>query len=128
MNIGDVAKASGVSAKLIRHYEEIGVISKAGRTDAGYRQYTEKDIHNLRFVKRARSLGFAMKDIKLLLGLWRNKNRSSLEVKTLATNHIRDLEGKIQEMQEMVMSLKHLSRNCHGDSRPDCPILEGLAK
>lgn len=127
MNIGEVAKASGVNAKLIRHYESIGIIPKAGRSDAGYRIYKEGDIHTLTFVKRARSLGFSMKEIKKLVGLWRNKTRASSEVRILATNHIKQLESKISELQAMVDTLKNLSKHCHGDHRPDCPILEGLA-
>lgn len=127
MNIGEVAKASGINAKLIRHYESIGIIPKAGRSDAGYRIYKESDVHILAFVKRARSLGFSMKEIKKLVSLWRNKTRASSEVRNLATNHIKQLESKINELQSMVDTLKHLSKHCHGDHRPDCPILEGLA-
>lgn len=126
MNIGEVAKASGVNAKLIRHYESIGIIPKASRTDAGYRIYKETDVHILAFVKRARSLGFSMKEIKKLVSLWKNKSRASSDVKALAATHIRQLEQKINELQSMVDTLKHLSRNCHGDHRPDCPILDGL--
>ncbi len=126
MNIGELAKSSGVNAKLIRHYESIGLIPKAARTGSGYRTYSEKDIQFLRFVKRARGLGFSMKEIKKLISLWRNKSRASKEVKALATSHILDLERKITEMQEMVYNLKVLARNCHGDNRPDCPIITGL--
>jgi Cu(I)-responsive transcriptional regulator len=126
MNIGELAKSSGVNAKLIRHYEAIGLIPKARRTDAGYRQYTESDIQFLRFIKRARRFGFSMKEIKKLMGLWRNKSRASEEVKSLAMNHLRDLEKKIREMQEMADSLRTLAKKCHGDHRPDCPILKGL--
>jgi Cu(I)-responsive transcriptional regulator len=126
MNIGELAKSSGVNAKLIRHYESIGLIPKASRTEAGYRVYTDLDIQFLRFIKRSRSLGFSMKEIKKLVGLWRNKSRASREVKALATAHIEDLEKKIVEMQEMVANLKTLARNCHGDGRPDCPIIKGL--
>lgn len=128
MNIGEAARISGVNAKLIRHYESIGIIPKAQRTDAGYRLYTEADVHILVFVKRARGLGFSMKEIKKLVGLWRNKSRASSEVKALAQTHIKDLENKIKELQEMADTLRHLSRNCHGDNRPDCPILENLAR
>lgn len=126
MNIGELAKSSGVNAKLIRHYESIGLIPKASRTDAGYRIYTKNDVQYLRFVKRARSLGFSMKEIKKLLSLWRNKSRASKEVKNLATQHLSDLEAKIKEMQEMADSLRDLAHNCHGDSRPECPILKDL--
>jgi len=128
MNIGEVAKASGINAKLIRHYESIGIIPKAGRSVSGYRVYKESDVHILAFVKRARSLGFSMKEIKKLVSLWRNKTRASSEVRTLALNHVKQLETKISELQSMVDTLKNLSKNCHGDHRPDCPILEGLAE
>lgn len=127
MNIGEASKKSGVSAKLIRHYESIGIIPKASRALSGYRTYSEKEVNILRFVKRSRGLGFSMEEIKKLVGLWRNKKRASLEVKKLATKHIENLELKIQELQTMVDSLKHLANNCHGDDRPDCPILEELA-
>ncbi|MCB0347575.1 MAG: MerR family transcriptional regulator, partial [Bdellovibrionales bacterium] len=115
MTIGELAKASGVNAKLIRHYESIGLIPKAARTESGYRFYKESDTQFLRFVKRARGLGFSMKEIKKLMGLWRNKTRASKEVKSLANKHIAELEFKIKEMQEMVDNLVKLSRNCHGD-------------
>lgn len=128
MNIGEVAKASGINAKLIRHYESIGIIPKAGRSLAGYRVYKTTDVHILTFVKKARGLGFSMKEIKKLVSLWRNKNRASSEVKNLATAHIKQLEQKISELQSMVDTLKHLSRHCHGDNRPDCPILDSLEK
>jgi len=128
MNIGEAAKASGVNAKLIRHYESIGVIPKASRTQSGYRVYSDADVHTLIFVKRARGLGFSMKEIKKLLSLWRNKLRASSEVKALVQEHIKLLEEKIKELEAMRDTLKHLARNCHGDNRPDCPILENLAK
>ena len=128
MNIGEAAKASGINAKLIRHYESLGIIPKAQRSDSGYRQYSDSDVHILIFVKRARAMGFSMKEIKKLVSLWRNKTRASAEVKQLATTHIKSLEKKIAELQAMVTSLKHLSHNCHGDHRPDCPILEDFAK
>lgn len=128
MNIGEVAKASGVNAKLIRHYEAIGIIPKASRTDSGYRVYSDTDVNILTFVKHARSLGFSMKEIKKLVSLWRNKSRASSDVKALANTHIKEMEQKILELQEMVKTLKHLSKHCHGDDRPDCPILDGLAK
>ena len=128
MNIGELAKKSGVNAKLIRHYESIGLIPKASRSDSGYRTYSENDVHILKFVKRARGLGFAMKEIKKLISLWRNKSRSSKDVKSLAVSHLRELENKILELQEMADTLRHLSRNCHGDHRPDCPIIKDLEK
>ncbi|MCC2680268.1 MAG: cueR [Pseudobdellovibrio sp.] len=127
MNIGEAAKISGVNSKLIRHYEEIGIIPKASRSESGYRTYAEADVHILSFVKRARNLGFSMKEIKKLVSLWRNKTRASSEVKTLALKHVEEMEKKINELQEMVKTLKHLSKNCHGDGRPDCPILNDLA-
>jgi len=126
MNIGEAAKTSGVNAKLIRHYEAIGMIPKASRSDSGYRTYSEADVHVLSFVKRARNLGFSMKEIKKLVGLWRNKSRASSDVKDLALVHIKEMEEKISTLQAMVQTLKHLSRNCHGDQRPDCPILNDL--
>jgi len=128
MNIGEAAKVSGINAKLIRHYEEIGIIPKASRSDSGYRVYSESDVHVLSFVRRARSLGFSMKEIKKLVGLWRNRSRASSEVKTLAQTYIKVLETRIKEMQAMRDTLQKLARTCHGDNRPDCPILEDLAK
>jgi len=127
VNIGEAAKISGVNAKLIRHYESIGIIPKASRSDAGYRTYTETDVHILSFVKRSRNMGFSMKEIKKLVSLWRNKTRASSEVKNLAIKHIEEMEQKILELQSMVQTLKHLAKNCHGDGRPDCPILNDLA-
>lgn len=126
MRIGKLSKQSGVSEKLIRHYESIGLIPKASRTESGYRDYSENDIQFLKFIKRARGLGFAIKEIKKLIGLWRNRTRSSRDVKALALNHVQTLEIKIAEMQEMVDNLKKLAHNCHGDSRPDCPIIKDL--
>lgn len=126
MNIGELAKTSGVNAKLIRHYESIGLIPKASRSFSGYRTYGDKDIHVLKFVKRSRNLGFPMKEIKKLIGLWRNKNRPSKEVKELALSHLKILEEKISELEEMACALRHLAQNCHGDHRPDCPILNNL--
>lgn len=128
MNIGDLAKASGVNAKLIRHYESIGLIPKASRTTSGYRVYSENDIQFLRFIRRARGLGFSMKEIKKLLSLWRNRSRASRDVKALVQEHLRNLEAKIAELQEMTATLRSLSSCCHGDQRPDCPILENLGK
>lgn len=127
MNIGEASKKSGVSAKLIRHYESIGLIPKASRALSGYRTYSDREVNILKFVKRSRSLGFSMEEIKKLVSLWRNKKRTSQEVKKLATKHIDELEQKITELQSMVETLKHLAMNCHGDDRPDCPILDELA-
>ena len=127
LSIGAAAKASGVSAKMIRHYESIGLLPTAERSNGNYRLYGEQDVHNLRFIQRARSLGFPLETIRELLALWRNRQRSSAQVKKLAMSHVATLEAKIAEMQEMVGALRHLAENCHGDERPDCPILEGLA-
>jgi Cu(I)-responsive transcriptional regulator len=127
LSIGGAAKASGVSAKMIRHYESIGLLPPAERSNGNYRLYGHQDVHNLRFIHRARSLGFPLETIRELLALWRNRQRSSSQVKKLALTHVAGLEAKIAEMQEMAAALKHLAQNCHGDERPDCPILEGLA-
>jgi MerR family copper efflux transcriptional regulator len=127
MTIGQAAKSSAVSAKMIRHYESIGLLPKAQRTQSGYRLYDDNDVHTLRFIQRARSLGFPLETIRTLLALWRNRRRSSAQVKDLAERHVADLERKIAEMQSMVRTLKHLSHHCHGDDRPDCPILDDLA-
>ena len=126
-NIGQAAEASGVSAKMIRHYEENGFIPKAGRTVAGYRIYKDADVHTLRFIRRARDLGFSLKEIKALLGLWQSRRRESSEVKKLAMRHVHELDAKIAEMQSMRRTLVNLAEHCHGDHRPDCPILEDLA-
>lgn len=127
MNIGRAAEASGVSAKMIRHYESVGLLPLAGRTVAGYRIYRDSDVHTLRFIRRARDLGFSMKEIGALVGLWRNRGRASGDVKKLAGRHMRQLDEKIRELQAMRETLAHLSEHCHGDERPDCPILEDLA-
>lgn len=124
MIIGEVSKKSGVSAKLIRHYESIGIIPKASRALSGYRTYSEKDIHVLKFIKRTRSLGFSIAEIKKLVGLWKNKKRQSKEVKVLAQKHILLLENKITELNSIVLTLKHLTDSCQGNDRPDCPILD----
>ncbi len=127
-NIGAASKASGVSAKMIRHYEAIGLLSKVSRTFGNYRVYSTNDIHVLRFIRRARDLGFSIEEIRELLGLWRNKSRSSAAVKKIAGKHIGDLRLKIAELQSMMQTLEHLTRNCHGDHRPDCPILDDLSR
>ena len=126
MNIGQAAEASGVSAKMIRHYEEIGLVPKVARTQAGYRLYREADVHVLRFIRRARDLGFSMKEIKDLLGLWGNRRRASADVKRLALKHVEELDARIAEMQSVRKTLAQLAQHCHGDDRPDCPILEDL--
>jgi Cu(I)-responsive transcriptional regulator len=127
LNIGDAASAAGVSAKMIRHYEDIGLIPKAPRTVSGYRKYSQNEVHVLRFIRQARSLGFSIKQIGELLGLWQNSRRSSSTVKRLALEHIGELEEKIREMQAMKATLERLARHCHGDDRPECPIIDELA-
>ena len=127
MNIGQAARASGVSAKMIRHYESVGLLPPAARTDAGYRQYTANDIHTLRFVRRSRDLGFSLDAIGDLLALWHDRSRSSRQVKRLALSHIAALDAKVQQLLAMKATLEELVRCCHGDDRPDCPIIEGLA-
>lgn len=126
-NIGEAAQLSGVSAKMIRHYESIGLIPEAGRTFAGYRIYSDGDVHRFQFIKRARTLGFPIVQIKALLGLWSDRSRASSEVKKLAQAHADELAARIAEMQAMQHTLQDLANRCHGDDRPDCPILEDLA-
>ena len=128
MKIGEAAAASGVSAKMIRHYEAHGLISRAGRTQSGYRVYDADDVHVLRCIRRARDLGFSMKEIKILLGLWANRRRASADVKRLASRHIEELDARIAAMQAMRRTLVDLTHSCHGDERPDCPILDDLAR
>jgi Cu(I)-responsive transcriptional regulator len=127
LNIGEAARASGVSAKMIRHYEDTGVVPKPPRTVAGYRLYREADVHTLRFVHRARELGFPVREVAALVGLWRNRRRSSADVRRVASRHLAALEKKIGQLDAMRRTLKHLVRNCHGDGRPECPILDDLA-
>jgi MerR family transcriptional regulator, copper efflux regulator len=127
MNIGQAASASGVSAKMIRYYESIGLAPAAGRTAAGYRVYTDNDIHRLRFIRRSRDLGFSVEQMETLLALWSDRSRASADVKKLALAHVDELEGKIRQIKSMVETLRHLADHCHGDSRPDCPILDDLA-
>lgn len=127
MNIGEAAKASGVSAKMIRHYESVGLFPEALRTESGYRQYGEKELGTLRFIRHSRDLGFSIEQIRELLGLWQNRRRPSRQVKALAQAHIQELEQKLQELQAMKATLEHLVHCCHGDDRPDCPIIDTLA-
>jgi len=126
-NIGEAARASGVSAKMIRHYEQTGVVPPPPRTAAGYRLYRETDVHTLRFVQRARELGFPVKEIKELVGLWTSRRRSSAEVHRVASRHLAALERKLGQMEAMRGTLRQLVRACHGDERPECPILDDLA-
>jgi MerR family transcriptional regulator, copper efflux regulator len=128
LDIGRASKASGVSVKMIRHYEEIGLLGKVARTYANYRVYTDGNVHTLRFIKRARALGFSIDDIRELLSLWQNKSRPSASVKKVAAGHMDELKRKIAEMQSMLTTLQHLTHHCHGDQRPDCPILDDLAR
>ena len=128
MNIGEAARSSGVSAKMIRYYEQAKLIQTAARTESSYRVYTHKDVEVLRFVHQARRLGFSMKQISTLLGLWEDRNRPSREVKLLAQAHIKELGQRIQDLPEMRDTLQYLAGHCRGDSRPDCPILEGLVR
>lgn len=125
--IGEAAVASAVTAKMIRHYESIGLMPTAGRTFAGYRLYAESDLHRLRFIKRARTLGFSIREIEQLLDLWDDRQRASSEVKQLALQHAKALEQKIREMESMRATLTELARRCQGDNHPECPILEDLA-
>jgi len=126
MNIGQASRASGVSAKMIRYYEQTGLIPRADRTGSGYRDYSDTDVHMLRFIRRARDLGFSVAEINGLLELWRDESRQSAEVKRLAEGHIAELERKIQALQEMAQTLKMLVNACRGDHRPHCPILMRL--
>ena len=127
MNIGEAAGASGVSAKMIRHYEELGLLPEARRTDSGYRQYEQNEVQTLRFIRHARDLGFSLSEIAELVGLWQNRRRPSRQVKALAQAHIKELELKAAELLVMKTALEHLVQSCHGDDRPECPILDGLA-
>ncbi len=126
MNIGEASKASGVSAKMIRHYESIGLLRPPARASNDYRQYAERDLHELRFIARARALGFSMKEIRDLLSLWRNRRRASAQVRAIAGTHLKALEQRIVMMESVRATLSELVRCCHGDDRPDCPILDDL--
>lgn len=126
-NIGQAASQSGVSAKMVRHYEALGLLPAVHRTDAGYRQYGDRQIHTLRFIRRARDLGFRVAEIAELLRLWQNQDRASADVKRIAQAHVADLERRIAGMEAMRQTLAQLADCCAGDDRPDCPILSGLA-
>lgn len=128
LNIGQAAALSGVSAKRIRHYESLGLLAKVGRTEAGYRQYGEQDVHTLRFIRRARELGFGMAEIGDLLLLWQDRKRASSDVKRIALAHVADLERRMAEMAAMKRTLERLAQCCRGDGRPECPILDELAE
>jgi MerR family copper efflux transcriptional regulator len=127
MNIGEAAQASGVTAKMIRHYESIGLIGEARRTDAGYRVYNQQDVQVLQFIHRGRALGFSLDQIRELLALWQDKHRASADVRALANQHIAELNKKIAELESMRRTLEQLASSCHGDGRSQCPILDDLA-
>ncbi|MBL8788853.1 MAG: Cu(I)-responsive transcriptional regulator [Rhizobiales bacterium] len=127
MNIGEAAKATGLSTKMIRHYEGTGLLRPPVRTRSGYRVYSDEDVHTLHFIRRARDLGFSVRQMADLLALWQNRKRSSADVKRLALAHADSLELKMRELQDMAEALRHLARHCHGDSRPACPIIAELA-
>jgi MerR family transcriptional regulator, copper efflux regulator len=125
-NISEAARRSGVSAKMVRHYESLGLLPSVGRSESGYRQYTDKEVHTLRFIKRSRDLGFSMTEIADLLKLWQNRRRSSADVRRIAARHAADLTQRMAEMDSMRRTLQHLIHCCQGDHRPDCPILDEL--
>ncbi|WP_324751220.1 Cu(I)-responsive transcriptional regulator [Sphingomonas sp. LY54] len=127
MNIGQASGQSGVSQRMIRHYEAIGLIPKAKRRESGYRDYDDRDVHTLRFIRRARDLGFPIEEIGQLLALWQDRSRASADVKALANARAEELKRKEREIRAMRRSLEELARHCHGDARPDCPILDDLA-
>ncbi|MDE1147932.1 MAG: Cu(I)-responsive transcriptional regulator [Azospirillaceae bacterium] len=126
MNIGEAAKASGVSIKMIRYYDQVGLVRPAGRSEGNYREYDARALNELRFIKRSRGLGFSLEEIAQLLSLWRDRDRPSREVKAIAQRHLDDLDARIREMQAVADTLRHLSHCCAGDDRPDCPILADL--
>jgi len=127
MNIGQAAKRTGLSAKMIRYYESIGLLKPASRTDSGYRLYGPDDLHSLTFIKRSRDLGFSLEEVAKLLTLWQDRQRASADVKALASEHIADLNRRIEELVSLRNTLSELVAHCHGDDRPDCPILKDLA-
>jgi Cu(I)-responsive transcriptional regulator len=128
MQIGEAAARSGVSSKMIRYYEEIGLVPRSARQPQGYRDYDDQDVHRLRFVARARDLGFSIKEIAELLRLYSDRMRSSADVKRIALRHVAELEAKIRTMRQLKRTLQQLAERCHGDHRPECPILEDLAR
>jgi Cu(I)-responsive transcriptional regulator len=128
VNIGEAAAASGVSAKMVRHYESLGLLRKVQRSEAGYRQYGDNEVHTLRFIRRARDLGFSIAEIGELVKLWQDRRRASAEVKRIALSHVADLQRRMDEMAAMKRTLEHLAACCRGDQRPDCPILDELAR
>ena len=125
--IGVAARLSNVSARMVRHYESLGLLARVARTDSGYRQYSEADVHTLQFIKRGREMGFSMADITELVSLWHNRRRASASVKRIAQKHVDELAQRIEAMQAMQRTLSGLMEHCHGDDRPDCPILDDLA-
>jgi MerR family copper efflux transcriptional regulator len=127
LNIGQAAEQSGVSAKMVRHYESLGLLGHVQRTDSGYRQYSPADVHVLRFIKRARNLGFSMAEIGELVGLWKDKRRASAKVKRIAQKHLDELNQRVAALQDMQQTLAHLIEGCSGNERPDCPILDTLS-
>lgn len=127
VNIGEAARLSGVSAKMVRHYESLGLLPRVGRTGSGYRQYSQAEVHTLQFIKRSRELGFSMDEIAELVSLWQNRRRTSGSVKRIAQKHAAELAQRIEAMQAMQRTLARLIHCCHGDDRPDCPILDDLA-
>jgi Cu(I)-responsive transcriptional regulator len=127
VNIGEAASLSGVSAKMVRHYESLGLLPRVGRTGSGYRQYSQAEVHTLQFIKRCRELGFSMDEIAELVSLWHNRRRTSGSVKRIAQKHAAELAQRIEAMQAMQRTLQSLIHCCHGDDRPDCPILDDLA-
>ena len=127
VSIGEAARLSGISARMVRHYEGLGLLSRVARTESGYRQYSAADVHTLRFIKRSRDMGFSMEQVAELVGLWHNRRRTSASVKRVAQAHLEELEQRIAAMQAMQRTLAHLVHCCHGDQRPDCPILDDLS-
>ena len=128
LTIGEAARSAGISPRMVRHYESLGLLATVGRTDSGYRQYTETDVHTLHFIRRSRDLGFSIEEIAELLALWHDRSRASSQVKRIAQSHIDDLSQRIAAMQAMQRTLQTLVGCCKGNDRPDCPILDDLAK